>query len=438
MNQINSGYGNQDPGFVHMKKLLFSLAFVIVFSAACQPAPPTTPAMDSTATPLAQALETLIPVPSTLTPTPEPTSTPTTTPTMTSPTRTLIPPTETAQLSIDDRVASIQTYLEGQAASGYFSGSVLIAEQGTPASAQAFGLADRGLNLPNQIDTKFNLGSMDKMFTGVAIMQLVERGVLSLEGKVGEYLTDYPNPEVADLVTIHQLLTHTSGMGNYFDSTLYIDTHDQIRSLDDYLALFANTPLQFQPGAQFAYSNSGYIVLGLIIEAVSGQSYYDYVDEHIFDLAGMDATASYEYNAGTPNLAVGYTTLDWEGNDTGQITDNTSMLPLRGGSAGGGYSTAPDLLAFSSALLNYQLLSPESTELLIKGKIQMRNEAQYAYGFMDRIVHGHRQVGHGGGFPGICSLLSIYPDLDITVVVLSNSDYDCLVVDEYIDAALLK
>ena len=417
-----------------MKKLLISLAFVIVFGTACQAATPATPAMDTNPTSLDRANQTRIPGTDTPIAPPEPSPMPT----RPIPTITSIPPTETAQLSIDKRVALIQTYLEDQAALGDFSGSVLIAEGGIPVFQQAFGLADRSLDLTNQIDTKFNLGSMDKMFTAVAIMQLVERGELSLDEKVGEYLLDYPDLEIAETVTIHHLLTHTSGMGNYFDSPLYEETHDQIRSLDDYLTLFAGTPLQFPPGGQFGYSNSGYFVLGLIIEAVSGQSYYDYVHEHIFDPAGMDDTASYEYDAGTPNLAVGYTTLDWEGNDNGQITDNTSMLPLRGGSAGGGYSTAPDLLAFSNALLNYQLLSPDSTRLLLEGKVPLLNNSQYAYGFFDRRVHGQRVVGHGGGFPGICSILSMYPELEYTVIVLTNSDNDCRAVDEFIAETLLK
>lgn len=333
---------------------------------------------------------------------------------------------------------AIQSFLEDHAAAGEFSGSVLIARNRTPVLQEAYGLADRSLDLPNQVDTKFNLGSMDKMFTAVSIMQLVEQGEVTLQEKVGTYLPNYPNPEVADSVTIHQLLIHTSGLGNYFDSPLYLDRHDQIRSLADYLALFADEPLLFQPGAQFGYSNSGYIVLGLIIEAVSGQSYYDYVQEHIFEPSGMGNSACYELDAGTPNLAIGYTTLDRDGNDTGQVTDNASMLPMRGGSAGGCYSTAPDLLAFCNALLGEQLLSPESTALVLKGKIQIADTVQYAYGFFDRTVRGYRKVGHGGGFPGICSIVGMYPELDYTVIILSNSDADCLPVDEIVVGELLE
>jgi D-alanyl-D-alanine carboxypeptidase len=351
---------------------------------------------------------------------------------------TALRPTKTQPPSVDDHVSEIRSFVNGQADDHQFSGTVLVAYQGTSVFQAAYGLADRNLNISNKIETKYNLGSMDKMFTAVAILQLVEQGKLSIYAKVGEYLPDYPDPEIASTVTIHELLTHTSGMGNYFDSPAYLDSHDQIRSIDDYFSLFIDTPLMFPAGSQFAYSNSGYIVLGMIIEALSGQSYYDFVWEHIFEPSGMVDTACYELDGDVLDLAIGYTSLDRYGNDAGQINDNFSMLPMRGGSAGGGYSTAPDLLSFSNALLNYQLLSPESTLLLMKGKVQIADNVQYAYGFFDRVVQGYRKVGHGGGFPGICSILSIYPELDYTAIVLSNSDDDCVDVDEFIMATLTE
>jgi D-alanyl-D-alanine carboxypeptidase len=422
-----------------MKKLLVSLLIIIVVGTACQ-------SSSTTVRPTPEATATLGPITETPTPTqtassPTRTSipdTPTSIPPTPSPTHTSIPATETTHPSIDVQVLAIQSFLEEQESAGEFSGSVLIAQQGIPVLQVAHGLADRSLEISNQIDTKFNLGSMDKMFTAIAIMQLVEQGELSLYEKIGKYLPDYPTPEITDKITIHELLIHTSGLGSYFDSPVYLDMHDQIRSIDDYLSLFADEPLQFQSGSQFAYSNSGYIVLGLIIEAVSRQSYYEYVQEHIFVPSDMYDTACYELDAGTPNLAIGYTTLDWNQNDTGQINDNASMLPMRGGSAGGCYSTAPDLLSFRNALLNNQLLNPESTALVMKGKIQIGDNVQYAYGFFNRIVQGYLKVGHGGGFPGVCSILSMYPELEFTIVILSNSDDDCLRVDEFITETLLK
>jgi CubicO group peptidase (beta-lactamase class C family) len=122
---------------------------------------------------------------------------------------------------------------------------------------------------------------------------------------------------------------------------------------------------------------------------------------------------------------------------TDQLSDNLFVLPMRGGPAGGGYSTAPDLNAFANALLSYKLLSPEMTDLLLEGKVELNEGVKYAYGFFDRTVRGQRAVGHGGGFPGICSILAIYPDLELTTVVLTNSDGDCVTVDEIIKEKLI-
>ena len=332
----------------------------------------------------------------------------------------------------------IDKSIERLAANDQLSGAVLIAWQGETVLERAYGLADRDQNIPNRTDTKFNLGSLDKMFTAISILQLAEQGRLSLDDSAADHLPDYANQDVARSVTIHQLLTHTSGMGNYFDSPLYAEIHDQIRSAADYLPLFIDTPLQFEPGERFGYSNSGYIVLGLIIEAVTGLNYYDYVRENIFEPSGMSDTAAYEIDAGTPNLAIGYTYLDEDGMQTDQLSDNLFVLPMRGGPAGGGYSTAPDLNAFANALLSYQLLSQEMTDLLLEGKVELNEDVKYAYGFFDRTVMGHRVVGHGGGFPGICSILAIYPDLGYTTVILTNSDQDCLAVDEIIKGKLLR
>ena len=327
--------------------------------------------------------------------------------------------------------------LQALAAQGRFSGAVLIARDGEPVLKQAYGQADRALDLPNQVDTRFDLGSMDKMFTAVAILQLVEHGKLSLQGTIADYVPDYPNQEVARSVTIHQLLTHTSGLGDYFQSERFDEMRAQLRSVQDYLALFVDAPLEFKPGEQVQYSNSGYIVLGLIIEKVTGQSYYDYVRNNIFEPSGMTDTAAYELDAGVPNLAWGYTRYDVEYNETGEIRNNSFLMPMRGGPAGGGYSTVDDLLRFSNALLEHKLLSAASTDLALAPKVRLGEIAQYGYGFMDRGNAQQRIVGHGGAAPGICSMLNIFLDKGYTTVVLTNSDEDCLAAHEIIKAAVL-
>ncbi len=359
-----------------------------------------------------------------------------------SPSATTLSPTANIPPTLSDNfnnhIDQLQDFIDGLVNDDKFSGAVLVALNGKPVFQEAYGMANREKQIPNNLDTKFNLGSMDKMFTAVAIMQLVEQGKVSLQAKAGEYLPDYPNREVVDAVTIHQLLTHTSGMGDYFNHESYPDVHDKLRSIEDYLPLFVDTPLLFQPGLKFSYSNSGFIVLGLIIEAVSGESYYDYVRTHIFEPAGMKDTACYEVDAGTPNLAIGYTTYDHEWNDTGVITDNSWFIPMRGASAGGGYSTTPDLLAFANALMGYRLLTEESTALLLKGKVDREANVKYAYGFGDSMIAGHRMVGHSGGAEGICSFLNIYPELGYTFVVLSNTDSGCFLVQDYIENTILN
>jgi CubicO group peptidase (beta-lactamase class C family) len=316
---------------------------------------------------------------------------------------------------------SLTAYLEGLAKEDKFSGVVLIARDGKPFFVKAYGLADKTRNLANNPETKFNLGSMNKMFTAVAIAQLAEQGKLSFDDKVGKLLPDYPNKDVASKVTIHHLLTHTSGLGSYWNAK-FDARRTTIKTVADYLALFADEPLLFEPGARFEYSNSGYIVLGAIIEKVSGQSYYDYVREHIYKPAGMKNTDAYQIAEATPNLAMGYTSLGPDDKPaSGPRHENTDSRPNRGGPAGGGYSTVEDLLRFANALSDHKLLSAKSTELLTTGKVDM-GRGKYGYGFGEQQMNGYRIYGHNGGAPGIGSDLSILPEPGYVAVVMTNYD----------------
>lgn len=305
--------------------------------------------------------------------------------------------------------------------SGAFSGVVLVARESEIVYQAAYGLADRALGTPNTADTRFNLASLDKMFTGVAVMQLVERGLLSVETTVGEVLSDYPQPAVASRVTVHQLLTHTSGLGDYFDSPRLPADLRELDGLADYFRLFADEPLLTEPGTSTRYSNSGFIVLGLIVEKVTGMSYYDYVREHVFAPAGMTSSGAFAQDEDFLPRAIGYATVDYHGEETGVLAENWPLLPMRGGSAGGGYSTAGDLFRFGRALVANTLLSAATTELSLAGKAQTANPAMtFAYGFMDRIEAGQRVVGHGGGYAGIANSFNLYPASTYTVVILSN------------------
>ncbi|HKV11348.1 MAG TPA: serine hydrolase domain-containing protein, partial [Thermoanaerobaculia bacterium] len=325
------------------------------------------------------------------------------------------------------RAADLDAYLDDLTRKDEFSGVVLLARGSETLFSKAYGLADRERNIPNRIDTKFNLASMNKMFTGVAIAQLAEKGKLSFDDKVGKHLPDYPNREVAEKVTLHHLLTHTSGLGSYWNPR-YQAVKDRLQTLGDFLPAFADAPLAFQPGERFEYSNAGYIVLGLIVEKVSGESYADYVRRHIYEPAGMTDTAFFPEDQEVPNRAVGYRTLQGFGGSPlpGGPRPNTPELGRVGGSAGGGYSTAPDLLEFATALREHRLLSAAMTETVLTGKVPMPANlgmsGRYGYGFGEEKAGGHRVVGHSGGFPGVRGQLDIGLDDGTTLVILSNVD----------------
>jgi D-alanyl-D-alanine carboxypeptidase len=240
---------------------------------------------------------------------------------------------------------------------GQFSGVVLLARNGAPVFQRAYGLANRERGVANNPETAFNLGSINKIFTQIAILQLRDAGKLALDSTLATYWPDYPNREVARRVTIRQLLRHTSGIGgNIFDPPAGGKRND-IRTLRDYLPLFVNKPLDFEPGSRNAYSNAGYVVLGLLIERLSGDDYYTFVRQHILQPAGMHRTESFPADSLPPNTAIGYTRGDENAPASAPLRANTPDLPGRGSSAGGGYSTAPDLLRFVEALRQHRIPS---------------------------------------------------------------------------------
>jgi D-alanyl-D-alanine carboxypeptidase len=314
-----------------------------------------------------------------------------------------------------------------------FAGAVLVAKDGQLLFSHAYGLADRKRGIPNTLRTRFRIGSMNKMFTAVAILQLVEAGKVELKAPLGKYLTDYPNRDVATKVTIHHLLTHTGGTGDIFGPDF--DAHrEELRTLADYVELYGERGLEFKPGGRWSYSNYGFILLGVVIERVSGQSYYEYVRTHIYERAGMTASGSLPEGRAVPDRSIGYM------KPPGQTAwlPNTLWLPYRGTSAGGGYSTVEDLARFAHALLRHKLLRPDLTDLLITGKVESRPGVRYAYGFEDaRDEDGNGWVGHGGGAPGMNGDLRIYPKSAYVVAVLANLDPPAAQrISEYLDGRL--
>jgi D-alanyl-D-alanine carboxypeptidase len=329
---------------------------------------------------------------------------------------------KTNETNETDRVQEIENLLDRAVAADTFSGAVLVARNGAPVFKKAYGMANQERRVANRTDTRFNLGSMNKMFTSIAIAQLAERGKLSFDDTIARHLPDYPNKEVAARVTIHQLLTHTSGLGNYMTEA-WTEKRAEIKTVADLLPYFAAQPLKFAPGTGWQYSNAGFVVLGLIVEKLSGQSYYDYVRAHVFKPAGMRDTDSYESTRDVANLAVGYTRIgaDGRGRPENPRRPNTSLLPFKGSPAGGGYSTLDDMLHFDRALRTHKLLSAKFTELITTGKVDAPF-GKYAYGFGDSRVNGKRYVGHNGGAPGTAAQFESYTDTGYTLVVLANYD----------------
>lgn len=326
------------------------------------------------------------------------------------------------KLSDEQIITITEKYLDDLVAQDRFSGAVLLAKDGVLLFKKAYGLASKRYNIPNKTDTKFNLGSMNKMFTGVAIAQLAQQGLLSFNDPIIKYLPNYANREVAEKVTIHHLLTHTSGMDAYWDAMFKMDW-TKLRTVADFAGLFVEDTLLFEPGAQFHYSNNGPIVLGLIIEAISGQDYHDYVRENIYQPAGMINTDCYHMDSPTPNLAIGYTKTDYREKRTDEWHSNLFMHSARGGPAGGGFSTVQDLLNFDIALRNHRLLDEQHTALVTTGKVEMNDPGMmYGYLFGAETENGQRIVGHSGGAPGISAILDMYFDSGYTVAVMGNYD----------------
>lgn len=298
-----------------------------------------------------------------------------------------------------------------------FSGAVLVTKNGKPILSGAYGMADRERKVANSLSTKFRIGSMNKMFTAVSILQLAQAGKIKVSDSFGKYITDYPNKEAASKVRIEQLLTHTGGTGDIFGSQFEQHRKD-LRTLQDYVNLYGKRDLEFAPGSRWQYSNYGFLLLGVVIERVSGKSYYDYVSEKVYGPANMTSTASLSEDEDVPQRSIGYTSFGGNG-----LHPNTDRLPYRGTSAGGGYSTVEDLQRFASALTNHKLLNAEYTELLTTGKVDTPRGGKYAFGFFDDgAENGARHFGHGGGAPGMNGELQIYSQSGYVIAVLSNLD----------------
>jgi len=298
-------------------------------------------------------------------------------------------------------MSNITSYAQKLSDANHFSGVVLIAKDGEPVLSRAWGLADVASKTPNTVDTKFNIGSINKFFTKTAIAQLAESGKLSPDDTIRKHLPDYPSP-VADKITIQQLIDHRSGLGDIFGERYEAAPPSKLRELSDFLALFADRPLEFEPGTSQRYSNAGYIVLGLIIEKLSGEKFRDYVQHHIFDPAGMKNSGFFAVDETVANRATGYTMRDGA-----ERHPNTRTLPGRPSSAGGAFATASDLLRFMKALEGKKLASAKWTGWVFTSKL-------------DEPL-GRPALGIGGGAPGLNAAVEMGGDGWIAIAM---SNYD--------------
>jgi D-alanyl-D-alanine carboxypeptidase len=309
-------------------------------------------------------------------------------------------------------VAAWKAEIDKAAAAGKFSGVWLWAKNGKVIASGAKGKADRERGIDNTLDTRFRMGSMNKMFTAVATLQLVERGKLSLDDTIGKILPDYPNANVASKVNVRHLLSHTGGTGDIFGPE-FAAHRLELKTLQDYVKLYGERDLRFEPGTTWEYSNYGFLLLGVMIEKVSGKSYYDFVAENVYKVAGMTDSGSEPESAKVAHRSKGYM------RDRFEMVSNEPTLPWRGTSAGGGTTTAADLMKFADALMANRLLKAGT---LAEATRPQFTTGDYGFGFQLGPRDEVRTYGHGGGAPGMNAILRVYPESGQSVIVLCNLD----------------
>ena len=308
------------------------------------------------------------------------------------------------------------------AAGDEFSGVLLIERQRKRLAAESYGTADPATGARNSLDTPFNIASVGKIFTSTAVGQLIERGKLKMDDPIGRHLPGLPAELAA--VTVRQLLSHSSGVGNIFTPAHAAQIRDA-RTSGELVHLIGAQPPAFAPGTDRAYSNAGYVLLGAVIEAVSGQSYADYVHERIFTPAGMTASSL----KGAPPGAARMLTRSHDLSGAMRIERGVT-LPRRaaqvgGGAAyGGGYSSALDLARFAEAMRTDRLLSPATKALLWSDPAPLpgAGPGEYAHGFQLFTEAPVRVVGHSGLAGGANAEFHWAPEEGWTLVVLSNFD----------------
>ena len=329
------------------------------------------------------------------------------------------PPVTGSPLTDREAADQMRATLDQKASAGQFSGVALLARGDATLLSNAWGLADRAKKTPMTTDTRLNLGSIGKLFTRTAIAQLAEAGKLSLDDKLSKYLPDFPH---ADSITIDMLARHRSGVGDIFNDAYQSMDRSKLRHNHDYLQLIRDQALWFAPGTGERYSNGGYVLLGEVVAKASGEDYYDYLAKHVFAPAGMKATAYPIEGDGSPKVARGYTQKEQVGeapDPAARERDNQVTRPARGSAAGGGYSTAADLLRFDHTLLGAKLCGGAWSAWVTSGT-RPDQAAGASAGGPAGAPGEAGGFGFAGGAPGIAS--EWQHEGDVTLIVLTNRD----------------
>jgi D-alanyl-D-alanine carboxypeptidase len=322
------------------------------------------------------------------------------------------PPAQPAALDAAALAGKIDELMAGHVKTNDFSGTILLAKDGTPLVAKGYGFANIEWQIPNGVDTKFRIGSVTKGFTSMLIMQLREQGKVKIEDSVCLYVT--PCPEAWKPVTIHHLLTHTSGIPSYTGLPAWREVRTVSRTIDQMVALFRDLPLQWTPGEKYAYNNSGYFLLGVVIEKITGKKYEQALDEMILKPLGLAGTGYDWPGSILPKRAAGY-------GGRGSAILNADYIDMQQPYAAGAmYSTVGDLLKWDQALYTERLL-PNAA----KQTMWTPFKDNYAYGWQvtppSAATFGHRRIVHGGGINGFSAMIIRLPDLNVTAIVLSNN-----------------
>ncbi len=304
-------------------------------------------------------------------------------------------------------------FLDAETAAGRFRGAVLLTRENQVLLRAAYGLANEEWGIPNSPTTRFRIGSLTKTFTAAAILRLAESGAIPLDGRIGDWVPDLPPSW--QLFTIHQLLTHTTGLRDHLGAPAKRTLNRTGARPADLIRLIETEPLLFQPGTSRAYSNTGYVLLGMLIEKVSGMPYAGYLKENILRPLQLTATSYDTHTEILPERASGYA------QQNGQLLNADFLDMSVPYSAGGLISTVDDLLHWNTALHGGEFLEPDTYRRMIARYPETQKEdGFYGYGLFIAEMSGHTMLAHSGGVNGFIAVNQYYPQLQASLIVLSN------------------